>query len=82
MSKGKTGTPIGRIVNTNNVSRIKCNCRNCFHSVWKNKTLYCEYYDLVKPHKTKCARFYSMNEFNGKVEIPQKKKPTLPWEMA
>ena len=64
MSKGRTGASTSKIVNTNKVRSIKCDCRLCFHSEritvksTKKSYRYCRYYDLIKPNKSKCARYY------------------------
>lgn len=63
-NKGKTGASSSHIVNTNKVKPIKCDCRLCFHSErvtiksTKQSYRYCKYYDLIKPNKSRCARYY------------------------
>ncbi len=80
----KTGVSTnGHIENINQVDSVKCNCKNCFHSNKAAGTIYCNYYDLFSPKKTKCAR-YSPKENHA----PNSKKkfnmstytPTFPWE--
>lgn len=87
MTNQKTGTAMGRIENTRKVKAIKCNCRKCCNAIRAHKTLYCSYYDIFSPHKTKCARYSPWNEeYNkaskNKAAVIQhvKKKPSLPWE--
>ena len=86
MSNKKTGTAMGRIENTRKVKAIPCNCRTCCNAKKAHKTLYCSYYDIFSPHKTKCARYSSRNEEYNKssknkaaVMKSVKKKPSLPW---
>jgi queuine/archaeosine tRNA-ribosyltransferase len=63
----KTGTSMGsKLINTRKVKPIKCDCRVCFHSEritlreLKKSYRYCKYYDIIKPNKTQCARFYKV----------------------
>lgn len=84
----KSGTAMSSIENTNNVSSIKCDCKNCYHSEKRNGILYCKYHDIVRPHKSKCKRFseknnYSINRAEYEKLVERKKKriePTFPWE--
>ncbi len=85
----KTGTSMGRIENTRFVSPIKCNCRDCFHSVRKQGTLYCNQYDIIDPHKRKCKRYSKRNdyavstaEYQESIEKKKTAQPTFPWERA
>lgn len=60
MTKGNTGTSMcGKIEYTNNVNKIKCNCECCKHSKISAGILFCVYYDIVNPHRHKCARYSS-----------------------
>ena len=63
----KTGTAMSRIINTNNIKSVKCNCRQCYHSKVINtygiKELYCKYYDTLNPQKKKCKRYYDKNKY-------------------
>ena len=64
MSKNTGVSMGGLIINTNKVKSIKCDCRLCFHSTRitikssKKSYRYCKYYDIVKPNKKQCARYY------------------------
>lgn len=84
-SSKKTGTSTnGHIEYTNQVDSIKCNCKKCFHSKKAAGTIYCKYYDLFSPHKTKCARFSPKGNYGPKSKQKFSMStytPTFPWEM-
>lgn len=54
----KTGISMqGKVEKTNSANKIKCDCKNCFHTYKKSDFYYCEFYDLINPNKTKCKKF-------------------------
>jgi len=75
MDKHKTGTSMcGTIEYTNSVKRIRCNCESCKHSKISAGALFCTYYDIVNPHKRKCARYYRVGKKRGKKKETKTKK--------
>lgn len=81
----KTGTSTnGHIENINQVDSIKCDCKKCFHSINAAGTIYCKYYDLFNPHKTKCVRFSPTENYGPKNKQKSSKSThtqTFPWEL-
>lgn len=56
--KGSIGTPT-EMHHLKRANYIKCDCSRCRRSrfVPSAQCLYCEYYDIINPHKKKCARY-------------------------
>ena len=85
----KTGTSTnGHIENINQVDPVICDCKKCFHSKNAAGTIYCNYYDLFSPHKTKCVRFSPSENYGQKISrkaareaAKAKHTPTFPWEI-
>lgn len=72
----KSGTSMSGVVNTNKVKTIACDCTRCFHFQQKGLITYCKHYDTFEPEKkrTKCARYYPMQDTNEKRNTRKRKK--------
>lgn len=58
-NRTKTGTAMSGIVNTRNVKPVKCVCKKCSHRRGQKPMFICDYYDIINPNKTKCARYFN-----------------------
>lgn len=64
----------GRIINTNKVKSIKCNCEICgWAKMLHSGSIYCQYYKKNDPAMDKCKRYYEKEYTPTKGEFKQPK---------
>lgn len=78
MSRGSTGTNTSSVVYIKKPKAVPCNCYKCKHSKKVGSTIYCKFYDVFSPRKTRCGRYWPVKadprEKKARKEMNNKRK--------